>query len=349
MGGKQPEASGPAGKDLAVQWHAIGASVQGAAHQRFGLANQDAIRWLPPTGLGPPLILAVSDGHGSAKSFRSHIGSEQAVGTAAWVLQDLLDGQPDPANLSAIKRTAEDRLPREIVRRWREAIEDHLKQTPLTPAELEALEERKGASARKAVVDNPLLAYGATGLNVLAADAFILYLQLGDGDILVVRESGEVSRPLKKDTRLIADQTTSLCSPNAWRDVQVRFQALVDPPPALILVSTDGYANSFTSEAAFLKVGSDILDIVRADGIGAVEANLAEWLAEASQKGSGDDITLGILCRLDVEHQAAPSGAVEASAAVAGPDGGESGPSPDLMDEGITWTTTTTRMPRVKR
>lgn len=336
MGGKQAKARGPARRGRAIEWRAIGASVQGAAHRRSGLANQDAIRWLPPTGVGPPLILAVSDGHGSAKSFRSHIGSEQAVGTAAWVLQDLLDGQPDPANLSAIKRTAEDRLPQEIVRRWSQAIEDHLKQTPLTPAELGALEERNGAAARQAVVDNPLLAYGATGLTVLAADSFILYLQLGDGDILVVRESGEVSRPLERDARLFANQTTSLCSPDAWRDVQVRFQALVDPPPALILISTDGYANSFVDEAAFIQVGTDILKMVRAEGLGEVQANLVNWLSQASQSGSGDDITLGILCRLDVECQAAASESAEASPVIAGLD--SSGPAlpHELLDDGPT-------------
>ena len=102
------------------------------------------------------------------------------------------------------------------------------------------------------------------------AEEFILYLQLGDGDILVVAENGEVSRPLERDARLLADQTTSLCSPDAWRDFRVRFQALVDPPPALILLATDGYSNSFVSEAAFLQVGPDVLEMIRGGGLAAV-------------------------------------------------------------------------------
>jgi hypothetical protein len=283
-----------------TEWRAIGQSVRGAAHLRTGLPNQDAIRWLPASGVGPPLILAVSDGHGSAKYFRSHIGSEQAVEAVAWMIQDLLDGQPDPANLSAIKRTAEDRLPREIVRRWEEAVAEHVKQSPLTPDELGTLEQQKGVVARQAVADNPSLAYGATVLAVLVAETFILYLQLGDGDILTVDKDGQVSRPLERDARLLANQTTSLCSTDAWRDVQVRFQALVDPPPVLILLATDGYANSFVNEAAFLQVGTDILEMIRADGLEAVRGSLETWLSEASQAGSGDDITLGILCRADV-------------------------------------------------
>lgn len=300
MGSEQPQPQGHA-----IRWRAVGRSVRGVAHERTGLPNQDAIRWLPATGLGPPLILSISDGHGSPRYFRSHVGAEQAVRTAAWVIQDLLDGQPDPANLSAIKRTAEDRLPQEIVRRWREAVAEHLQQTPLTPDELGTLETRKDAAARQSVIDDPLLAYGATVMTVLVAEAFILYLQLGDGDILVVAdaERGSVTRPLERDERHFANQTTSLCTPDAWRDVKVRFQALVHPPPALILLATDGYANSFVDEAAFLQVGSDMLDLIRAEGLVAVEANLETWLAEASQTGSGDDITLGILCRADVAGQ----------------------------------------------
>jgi len=296
MGSEQPEGR----RQPQPQWRATGASVRGAAHERAGLPNQDALYWLPATGLGPPLILALSDGHGSPRYFRSHVGAEQAVKVAAWVIQDLLDGQPDPTNLSAIKRTAADRLPQEIVRRWKKAVEEHLGQTPLTPDELGTLEHRKGAAAREAVAANPLLAYGATVVTVLVAETFILYLQLGDGDILVVAEDGKVTRPLERDERLFANQTTSLCTSDAWRDVRLRFQALVQPPPALILLATDGYANSFVNEAAFRQVGTDVLDLVRAEGLAAVEADLAAWLTEASQAGSGDDITLGILCRADI-------------------------------------------------
>jgi serine/threonine protein phosphatase PrpC len=267
---------------------------------RMGLPNQDAILWHPKSGEGPPLILAVSDGHGSAKCFRSHIGSRLATEAAVRVLQDLLAGQPDPSNLSAIKRTAEERLPRELVRWWREAVEAHLKQTPISEEELATLEAKRDAKARQAVEDNPILAYGATILSTLVTDASILYLQLGDGDILVTLDNNEVIRPLPQDARLFANETTSLCMKEAWREVRFRFQALYGPLPALILLATDGYANSFVNETAFLKVGADILDILRTDGLPAVEDNLPLWLKEASQAGSGDDITLGIICRKDI-------------------------------------------------
>ncbi len=71
---------------------------------------------------------------------------------------------------------------------------------------------------------------------------------------------------------------------------------LREAAPALILVSTDGYANSFADAAGFLQVGSDLLNILRAQGLDEVTANLDGWLTEASEQGSGD-VTLGLLYR----------------------------------------------------
>jgi serine/threonine protein phosphatase PrpC len=278
-------------------WRIIGKSVRGASHVRGGLPNQDAIRWEPESGQGAPLILAVSDGHGSNKCFRSHVGAETAVRIATKSLQELLDGQPDLTNLSAIKRTAEERLPQQIVREWKSSVQQHLGENPFSEEEWTRLAEKEGGAARQLVEGNPALAYGATLVTALLQDEFILYLQLGDGEILTVSESGEVSRPLPSDERLIANETTSLCGPNAWSDFRVGFQALSTSPPALILLSTDGYPNSFRDEQGFFKVGVDILDMIRVDGLEKVNSSLEGWLAEASSSGSGDDVTVGIIKR----------------------------------------------------
>jgi hypothetical protein len=74
----------------------------------------------------------------------------------------------------------------------------------------------------------------------------------------------------------------------------VRVEPLQEPP-ALILLATDGYANSFRTDQDFLKVGSDMLEMIRRDGWQYVKNRLNGWLAEASQLGSGDDITVGLM------------------------------------------------------
>jgi len=46
--------------------------------------------------------------------------------------------------------------------------------------------------------------------------------------------------------------------------------------------------------------------MIQEDGLQSVQANLATWLADASQEGSGDDITLALLCHTSaVGHQTA--------------------------------------------
>ncbi|MDG4595572.1 MAG: PP2C family serine/threonine-protein phosphatase [Candidatus Contendobacter sp.] len=268
-------------------WRTLGASVRGAAHHRAGLPNQDAIRVARANG-ELPLIVALADGHGSAKSFRSQHGARSAVAVALKVCRSLCE----PDSLSRIKRWAEEQLPLELVRRWRERVDRSLARRPFTPAELDALDP----ASRRQVEAHPYLAYGSTLLAVVVTPAFILYLQLGDGDLLTVSTSGEVERPLAKDERLIANETTSLCSAKAWNEVRVGFQALAGSPPALILVATDGYANSFRDEASFQQVARDLREMIREEGLEPIRSNLKSWLNEASRQGSGDDITVGIIC-----------------------------------------------------
>ncbi len=292
-------------------WEVFECTVKGASHVRAGLPNQDAIvKQTSVSETGSTAILAVSDGHGNKKSFRSDQGSRLAVQVMMELLQEFdkhLGGLP---NLSIIAGTAGLDLPRKIVQRWQEAVKEHQTANPWTEEEKERLE----AADQQVSEQDCHLIYGATLLGVLATSRFILYLQLGDGDILVVSDSGEVTRPLPPDDRQFANETLSLCSPGAsggkrlpssgsagaWTEFRVRIQPLETSSPALILVSTDGYANSFRSEADFLKVGSDLRKMIQEEGIGYVRDNLKEWLSEASKHCSGDDVTLGLIYRADI-------------------------------------------------
>ena len=284
------------------KWRVIGKSVRGASHEDTGLPNQDAICWSTESGAGLPLILSVADGHGNTKNFRSDIGSELAVNTVTKVIKDFLNNLSETDNLSSIKNWAEEKLPRKIVYCWKTAVADNLSVNPFRISELDKVEVKEGPNKRRHAVINPVLAYGSTILSVLVTKSFIIYLQLGDGDILVVSEKGEVSRPIPKDDRLFANETTSLCLQTACQDFHVAFQVVLDQPPALILLSTDGYSNSFVNDASFLKVGTDILEMVRSEGISEVDKNLKSWLRESSEK-SGDDVTLGVIYRMDIQRK----------------------------------------------
>ncbi len=293
-----------------TQWRAIGKSVRGATHVRAELPNQDRLLWLPRSSEGPRIVQAVSDGHGGAKYFRSHIGAEYATQVATSMLEDLLTQPLERTQLSEVKRLVTERFPQKLVYTWREKVKEHVKDHPFTEEEKKSLKNKESLTSLESVNADQVLAYGATLLTVLVTEFFAVYLQLGDGDILTVTEAEEteeieVSRPLPTDNRLIANETTSLCSKDAWHDFRVRFQVFSDinPPPSLILLATDGYANSYPDEKAFKKVGTDFLDIVRTNGLNEIEANLGKWLTEVTEGGSGDDVTLGLLCRVPRKPQ----------------------------------------------
>ncbi len=196
---------------------------------------------------------------------------------------------------SQIKHWAEEQLPLALVRHRQAQVAQFLQRQPFTAQELEL--EPLDAAAHRQLEALPALAYGTTLLTVVVAAHFILYLQLGDGDLLTVSESGDVARPIPKDPRLIANETTSLCSPKAWNDVQIYFQTLAGAPPALILAATDGYANAYRDDVSFQQVARNYWALLRDEGEQAVKPNLTGWLNEASQQGSGDDITIGLIWR----------------------------------------------------
>jgi serine/threonine protein phosphatase PrpC len=275
-------------------WHVLGASVLGASHARSGLPNQDAIDWWPQDPGADCVVLAVADGHGSAKSFRSDVGARLAVETAQSAFRELLSGAGD-LDPSTVKRALDDWLPMEIERRWKAAVHDQLAAHPLFVHEVAKLDAQQGEGARKAVEENPVLAYGTTLLAVALHEAFVACLQLGDGDILIVGDDAAVSRPIRDDPRLFANETTSLGGDQSWRDFRANFQSLAGRPPALVMLATDGYSNSFRSAEDFEAVGPDFLALLKTEGVAAVREKLPTWLSEASQKGSGDDVTVGIL------------------------------------------------------
>lgn len=277
-----------------VSWQLAGASVPGDSHLRTGTPNQDAYGWRPRCGQGESVAFAVADGHGGAEYLRSDLGARYAVRTVLSVLahefmpQLVTLSQNAEPDLTRIKRLSEDWLPRLITRRWSRSVLRHLRRYPLDLPGAYGHPERSEEEIG-------LRCYGATLVATLITPWFQLYLQLGDGDILLVDTDGAVSRPpLPHDPALLGNETTSLCSPDPWRLMRTHFQPTYEIPPALVLLATDGYANSFADEAAFHQVGADLFDGVEKNGLEATEQALPAWLSETSALGSGDDITLVI-------------------------------------------------------
>ena len=271
-----------------VTWRATGASVQGALHVRHGVPNQDAINWSPREGSAPAAVMAVADGHGSNRCFRSKTGAAIAVAVGFDLLTGVITG-------GGGEEQAREWLPRRLADDWSEAIAADLAHTPFSNAELGHLEDKEGPAARRELLAGPALAYGTTLLLAGVNQRGVFVLQVGDGDILMVSGAGTVTRPLPADPHSVGNATASLARASAGRDARVAWLPTAGERPALVLAATDGYANSFADDAGFLQVGSDLLGIVRTEGLDRVAIELAGWLGEASELGSGDDISVALI------------------------------------------------------
>jgi hypothetical protein len=286
-------------------WRIIASSVEGATHTRNGKPNQDRIQFFIGDQGKLPVILAVADGHGGKSYFRSGKGAELAVETSLEICKGL-----ENISWDLIKdKKIIDFICRDIVQKWLKKVYSDIEKNPFTDEEKSLIKNKKepGSKRPDGLNNNDMIAaYGSTLITAFLHETYVLYLQLGDGDILIVTEDGICDKPLPEDERLFGNETTSLCLPEAWSDFRFRLIPF-DPSntrPVLIILSTDGYANSFSSEHEFEKIGTDLLENICEhqegiqEGIDAIEDNLEDWLNIASQKGSGDDTTVGILCNI---------------------------------------------------
>jgi len=292
-----------------LAWQVIYESVQGSRHKRFGLPNQDAVDYRV-ANVGPSsVIAAVSDGHGSERCVRSDIGSRIAVEVAVEQTTNYLRQHPDvDGDLRYVHNTLQKRLIPEIVRIWKERVEEHAMKEPFTVPERNKLFPNSiddvAVGPSKSQIHH---AYGSTLLLVAITDHYAFYAQLGDGEILVLQEAAarpiaseadmEVHTPLLKDPGLIANETTSLCRADAVSQFRYRFQPFDSPPPLLVLMCTDGYSNAFESTDGFQKVARDLYVALRDQGFDAVAKDFAAELEHVSNVGSGDDVTVAVIFR----------------------------------------------------
>lgn len=278
----------------ASSWVTFGASARGASHVLRHAPNQDAYACRAGDALAGRVIAAVADGHGDPLHFRSGEGARFAVEVAVELLQNV--GFDSEAAL----------LPERIVEAWTKRVSAHLAAHPFTDADWQVLRDAHRGAAVEEVRGAPSIAYGSTLLASAATGESVVMLQIGDGDLLSVLPDGRTTRPLPGDARLHHNMTTSLCGSGAARDFRMGRIAAPETLPALLVLSTDGYANSFNTDEDFMRVGADLLGLLRSEGPARVEKKLAGFLTDASKHGSGDDVTLALLYRDRDRDRAAP-------------------------------------------
>ena len=281
---------------LPAAWRAVIGTARGAAHDARGLPNQDSAESLA-IGQAGGIVVAVADGHGHDRHFRSAAGSRLAVAVACAVVEELTAGAGErpwrPERAAALR----DRLPEAIVARWRESVALDIAANPYTAAELAALEQAG---------DSPDIPYGSTLLVALIADGWLVCAQIGDGDLLAVRPDGGAWSPVSGDDLLDGYRTTSLCQPTAVSAFRAAAHDLGTTPLLALLLGTDGYGNAQAEEPWQPVVARDIAELAARHDHGWFAGQLPAWAERcASAAGSADDTTIALLLASGSEGLAA--------------------------------------------
>ena len=284
-----PGAPGDAGDPaITVQrlpWQVHAASAIGAGHVRDGRPNQDAVGWKPATRPDGTtvLMIAVADGHGDSRHFRSDRGAEMAV--SAGISAVLAWSAAISAAPAVVQGSAERMLIPDIVARWDAAVAADLARDPFTDAE-------RGAQGREKQSE---IAYGSTLLLAAMTADYAVFAQIGDGNVVAVLPDGGFLSPVQEDSRLDGWRTTSLCQADAAAAFRVGVIQLAASPLFAVLVATDGFGNAQADDPWQPGLAADLVRLAVGHGVGWFASQVPGWAAQcASSEGSGDDSTLAL-------------------------------------------------------
>lgn len=278
---------------MVTDYRAFGMTVIGASHIKCGTVCQD---FSLSCELPDRRISVVCDGHGGADYFRSDRGSRFAAEAFTECMKD-----PDVISVLSAAATQKqqsiriEQLIKSIIARWNELVERDIKEQSFGEDELSGVSEK----ARKRYETGQCLqsAYGTTLIGAVLAEDFWLGLQIGDGKCVVVSETGEFTQPIPWDEECFLNVTTSLCDENAAKEFRFCFSHTL---PAAVFIGSDGIDDCFAGDERlydFYRV--TLKSFAQTDEENAV-AQLKEYLPTLSEKGSGDDMSVGILVNTDL-------------------------------------------------
>lgn len=271
----------------ALPWQVHAASVIGAGHVKEGRPNEDAVAHQLAQSPGGPalLVVAVADGHGDARHFRSDRGAQMAVAAGISAMADWsarISRSPAEIKLSA----RHDLVP-DVVARWNAAVTADLSEDQFTAAEHAVLTSRALP---------PPTAYGSTLLIGAFTSDYAVFAQIGDGNIVAVRPDGRPGSPVPADKRLDGSRTTSLCQAGAEAAFRIGVVQLAARPLFAALLATDGFGNAQAEDPWQPSLAADLAELGLEHDQDWFASRVPDWAAQcASSAGSGDDATIALV------------------------------------------------------
>ena len=260
--------------------------VKGATHVRNQMPCQDNKKIIKISD--EITIIALADGHGSSKCPRSDRGSMIAVNSFYHIMKKYLEiygeDEEDITHLMTfLNREGDVRFAQDVCEEWQARVKQSFYKN-----KVEGMTNEDGSIKWPSVFS----LYGTTLLGMLITDSFVFSFQIGEGDISAVTK--DAVEPLVEPEKFLGTETHSLSKPDAWRKAVTSVHRLEaeSRESYMYILSTDGFANSYTSDKEYQKTCRDYLQMLQEYGIDVVQANLKKWLTETSELGCGDDITV---------------------------------------------------------
>ena len=278
------------------------AKAQGASHIESGLVCQDSVGSVRTESYA---AIALADGHGSAKYFRSDKGSQFAVDAALACLDDFMrnmDGDP-AIREDFLKQENWQRyftqLEKSIISAWHEKVEADCSEHPFTEEELARVDEKH--KAQYLAGESSESAYGTTLITVCQSEDFWFGLHIGDGKCVVCNKDKTFSEPIPWDENCFLNVTTSLCGSNAID--KFRFAMRVGDIPAATFIASDGIDDCFSASdnnQQLFKFYGTVATLFAQEEESFAKQQLEEYLPILSEKGSRDDMSVAMIYSKDL-------------------------------------------------
>jgi hypothetical protein len=288
------------------KWRIVTGSVQGATHKNLGIPNQDAVNYSQNTPENLPVILSVADGIGSPDFFRSDRGSRFAVETAVESANQLIDHVRAMDELS--ENVIRDQFCRTFTRHWMERVIKDYHEDPPENTVIESNERKANFYYQSTGFENDTqkseaiaaYPYSTTSITLIATPQFLIVVQIGNGDVLMIEPAGVISRPFPVVLQDIGVLSVSV--PESWKLFEIWHKDNSDGSlPVAVFLTTDGYRDSYDFEQDFEKYCISVFhDFFTQYDVETIQEGVSSVLYRVSLEGSGDDVTIGILCDPEV-------------------------------------------------
>lgn len=269
----------------------------GYNHIKVNKVCEDASDWYSDEKMK---ICVVADGHGSDNYPRTDRGSRFAVDAAIKCIVDFVNVAETDDVLNDERNNFELmlQLAASILKDWYQSVENDCEKNPFTEVELEKVSDKYkkrflSTDVRERRIEK---AYGCTLIAYVVTEGYSFGLQIGDGKCVHVDKNGKFSEPIPWDEDCQMNVTTSICDDNAIEEF--RF-AISSQAPLAVFCGSDGIDDSYATPEELYALYRSIIKIFIEHGKDVGKKEIEEYLPLLSKKGSGDDVSIGIVLNED--------------------------------------------------